>query len=129
MKFQKRILIITIIVGVILISIFFAVTNAITKYTGFSVVDADNSFEKCLREQEITLYINTYNSVETLRGFDMDLKEYFKDIKIVNCVRDNKICLEKGINSFPSWMIKNEKIEKGIDIKKLSEFSGCRLSK
>jgi len=126
MGFKKNILI-TIIIGFILISIFFVITNAITKYTGFLVVDTENNFEECLEERDITLYINTEKVSETLNNFN--LIQYLEYIKIKNCFRDKSSCLNEGIDSFPTLVINGNKIKGDITAEKLSEVSGCNLEK
>ncbi len=126
MEFQKRILI-TLIVGIILISVFFVITNSITKYTGFSVSDADGNFKKCLNDQEIVLYINTEKVSETLNN--IELIQYFEYIKIKNCFRDKDTCIQDGVNSFPTWIIRDNKINRDITSEELSELSGCKLDK
>ncbi len=126
MGFQKRILI-TLIVGIILISLFFVITNSITKYTGFSVSNADNNFKKCLSEQEIILYINTEKVSGTLN--DIELIQYFEYIKIKNCFRDKDTCIRDGVNSFPTWIIRDNKINRDITSEELSEISRCKLDK
>ena len=123
MGFPKRILI-TLVVGIILISVFFIITSSITKYTGFSVSNADN-FKKCLNEQEIILYINTEKVSETLK--DIELIQYLEYIKIKNCLIDKDICIQEDINSFPTWVIKDNKINRDITSEELSELSGCKL--
>ena len=126
MEFQKRILI-TLIVGIVLISMFFIITNSITKYTGFSVSNADANFKKCLSEQGIVLYINTEKVSETLN--DIELIQYFEYIKIKNCFRDKTACIQDKINSFPTWVIRDNKINRDITSEELSELSGCKLDK
>ena len=126
MGFQKRILI-TLVVGIVLISVFFLITNSITKYTGFSVSDADNNFKKCLSDQEIILYINTEKVSETLN--DIELIQYFEYIKIKNCFRNKDTCIQDGVNSFPTWVIRDNKINRDITSEELSELSGCKLDK
>jgi len=125
MGFQKRILI-TLIVGIILISVFFVITNSITKYTGFSVSNADDNFKKCLSEQEIILYINTEKVSETLK--DIELVQYFEYIKIKNCLIDKETCIQDDVNSFPTWIIRNNKINRDITSEELSELSKCKLN-
>jgi len=122
---QKRILI-TVIVGIALIIAFYAITNAITKYTGFFVSEGDkeSDFDLCLKEQDITLYLNTEDIAATLK--DIQVFDELKDIKIKNCLRDNSECLEKGVTSFPAWIINNKKIDRDISFGELSEYSGCK---
>ena len=126
MGFLKRILV-TLVVGIILISVFFIITSSITKYTGFSVSSAGGDFKKCLSEQEIVLYINTEKVSETLKDFE--LIQYFEYIDIKNCLMDKDVCIQDGVNSFPTWIIKDNKISRDITSEELSELSGCRLGK
>ena len=123
----KQKILITLAIGVILILVFYLATNIITKYTGFSVSEKaeEKDFEKCLKEQDIVLYINTENSAETLGK--IKLVDYLEDIEIKNCFIDNQICLEKGVNSFPTWVINENKISKDISLDELSMLSGCKL--
>lgn len=122
---QKRILI-TLIIGLVLIIVFYTITNAITQYTGFFIVEEaeDTDFNLCLKEQDITLYINTENIANALRN--IQLIEELKNFKIKNCLGDNEECLGKGLNSFPTWIINNNKIERDISFEELSEYSGCK---
>jgi len=122
MNLKKRILI-TLGVGAFLLIIFFIVTEAITKYTGFVI--EENSFEKCIKENNIILYINSEDVSETIKN--IELKDYLNDIKIFNCLRDNQKCLREGIDSFPTWVIKGEKIKKDINLNELEQFSNCNL--
>ena len=126
MEFGKRILI-TLVVGIILISVFFVITSSITKYTGFSVSNANEDFKKCLSEQKIVLYINTEKVSETLKN--IELIQYFEYIEIKNCFRDKDTCLQDGVDSFPTWIIKENKINRDITSEELSELSGCKIDK
>ncbi len=123
---QKKILI-TLAIGLVLIIGFYIITDAITKYTGFFVFDDKNDFEKCLEQQDIALFINTEDSTRSLKN--IQLIDYLQYVNITNCLRNNEACLEKGVHSFPSWIINNRKIEKDISFEELSEFSRCRFIK
>jgi len=123
---QKKILI-TVIVGIVLIIAFYFITNAITKYTGFFVSEVkspDEDFNTCLKDQDITLYVNTEDIASTLK--DIQLFDKLENFKIKNCLRDNQECSEKGVNSFPSWIINNIQINRDISFDELSEYSGCK---
>jgi len=113
---------------VLLIALFYFITGTISKYTGFSVSGSkDDDFRVCLEEKDITLYINSENPAKTLRK--IELIDYLRDIKIFNCLRNNQVCLDKGVGAFPTWIINKNKIEKDISISELSGLSGCRLIK
>lgn len=122
-------LLITLIIGLILIVAFYLITNAITRYTGFSVspvLDKEKEFLDCLKEEDITLYINSDNALETLRG--IKVVDYLSSIKIINCLRFNQVCLENNVNSFPTWVINGKLTAGDISLSDLSKLSGCNLS-
>ncbi|MFA5174374.1 MAG: hypothetical protein WC438_04295 [Candidatus Pacearchaeota archaeon] len=121
---QKRV-IATVLIGAVLIFSFFAITEAITKYTGYSVLPDENDFEKCLKEQDVVLYINTNDVSATLNT--IQLRDNINDFKIFNCLRDNAPCIEKGITSFPSWGVNNKIVSEDISMDRLFELSGCKL--
>ena len=125
---QKRV-VVTLIVLVSLLVLFYAVTNAITRITGKSVsgevLDKDSIFKSCLDEKDITLYINTNDVVGTLKN--IQLNDYLGNLKIFNCQVNNELCIQQGINGpFPTWMINNIKIESDISLKQLEDLSGCK---
>jgi len=123
MEKKKRILI-TIGLGLILMLGFFIITNSITKHTGFSISEyEEDNFGFCLKEQKINLYINTDESAKTLQ--EIMLFNYLQYFQITNCLNNNQECLENNINSFPTWIINGNKINKDIDFKGLLKYSGC----
>ena len=127
MDAKKRILV-TLGLAVVLVAGFFLITEAITKYTGFFVSEmGENDFEVCLDEKDILLYVNTNNLAQTLRT--IELIDYLEYVEITNCLRDNQNCLEKNINSFPTWIIEDNIINRDITLEKLSELSECRMTK
>lgn len=125
MESKQRILL-TLGICIGLIFLFFFITEAITKHTGFSISETkENDFDKCLKEQDIHIYINTNEVSTTLKK--MQLFDSLQDFEITNCMINNQECLENGINSFPTWIINGEKINKDISISELTEYSGCEL--
>ena len=126
METKQRILL-TLGIAIVLVAGFFIITEAITKYTGFSITaesDIDN-FKICLREKDIILYVNTNNFAESLS--EIKLTEYLEDVGIVNCLRNKQVCLDAGVNSFPSWGLEGELAKGDIEIGVLSELSGCNI--
>ena len=115
-------IVISAIVLVVLVAAFYFVSNNITKYTGYTVSEKIPSFESCLQEQDITLYVNT-NNLQSLK--DIQLFDYLQYFKMINCFGDNKICLENEVNSFPTWIINKNRFEKDISLSELKEISGC----
>lgn len=124
MKPKQRILI-TIGIGIVLVLGFFFITNSITKHTGFSISEfKENDFGSCLKEQEISLYINTDEPAKTLKK--IILFDYLQYFQITNCLNNNQECLKNDVNSFPTWIINNDKIKKDISLQELKEISGCK---
>lgn len=111
----------------VLIIIFFAITGAITKYTGYSVspVEDESDFEKCLKEQYIVLYVNSAYSSKTLQ--EIELFDYLKYFDIVNCYANNDDCVGENVESFPTWIVNEFKLEKDISLSELIKYSGCRF--
>jgi len=125
MKSKQRILI-TLGVGIVLVLGFFFITDSITKHTGFSISDLkENDFTSCLKEQRISLYINTEVPAKTLKK--IILFDYLQYFQITNCLNNNQGCLKNNIDSFPSWIINKRKINRDISFNELSEYSGCKL--
>ena len=123
MKLQRRILI-TLGVGLLIILIFFLITQNITKYTGFFISEdeKETDFQSCLTKQDIILYVNT-NDVSTLQN--IELFDYLQYFGIMNCLRNNQFCLDNGVDSFPTWIINNQKINNDINFQQLKELSSC----
>lgn len=125
MNSKQRILI-TIGIGIVLVLGFFFITDSITKHTGFSISESkEDDFGFCLKEQGINLYINTDEPAKTLKK--MILFDYLQYFQITNCLINNQECLKNNVNSFPTWVINGDKINKDINLNELSEYSGCKL--
>lgn len=122
---SKQRILLTILVGIVLVLLFFFVTSSITKHTGFSISEPkENAFESCLKGYGVNLYINTDETGETLKDIILfDSLQYFQ---ITNCLNNNQECLNNDINSFPTWMINNNKINRDISLQELKELTGCK---
>ena len=103
---------------------FYLITSNITKYTGLLISDgiSDDNIAECLKQKEITLYINSEDSKKTLG--DSNIASYLPYIKIFNCVNNQKVCADKIVDIFPTLIIGEKKLEK-IDADNLLEISGC----
>ena len=110
---------------VVLLIVFYFTTGFISKVTGLSISQDKDTFEECLKQKDITLFINSENSAESLK--EIELFSYLKHIEIMNCLRNKDICLSKGVDFFPSWIINGKLIKNDISISELSESSGCEL--
>lgn len=125
-KSISKVLISLAIIFILLLS-FFLISKFITNYTGFSILKekslGENEIKECFENKEIILYINSENPSEEIN--DLELIKNIKYIKIVNCFINPNICEEKEINSFPTWIINKEKLNKEISFEELSEFNKC----
>ena len=124
-KIYKRILI-TITIGIFLILGFYIITEGITKYTGFMIFSDENDFEKCLKKQDINLYLNTQKLSKTLK--DIQLIDNLGQVKITNCAINNKNCVENKVNFSDGniyWIINENKVNRDINFEEFKEFSGC----
>lgn len=132
---QKKITIavVSIFTLVALVGLFYVVSGAITKYTGYSVTekvfDKEAEFKSCLNEKDITLYLNTNDASATkIEIKNIITNEYLDSVKIFNCNYNNEVCIQKGINGpFPVWVINNNKIYTDISLEELQTLSGCSL--
>jgi len=124
MKAVQRILL-TIGIVIVILAGFFLITEAITKYTGFSITPKEDvgGLKGCLKEKEISLYLNTYNSAESIRR--LNLIEDLEGVNIQNCYIDNSACLNKKIDSFPMWIINGDFVYGDITKDELVRLSGC----
>jgi hypothetical protein len=113
----------------ILVVIFYLITNTITQTTGYLISEEsfeDNkNFLKCLNEKEIFLFINSVKLEATLE--EIQNKAYLGSVSVFNCATDNLFCVEKGVGDFPTWIIEENRVENDIDIYELSELTGCYL--
>jgi hypothetical protein len=124
-KIYKRILI-TITIGIFLMLGFYIITEGITKYTGFMIFSDENDFEKCLKKQDINLYLNTQKLSKTLK--DIQLIDNLGQVKITNCAINNKNCVENKVNFSEGniyWIINENKVNRDINFEEFKEFSGC----
>ena len=113
---------------ILLVVVLFVVLNTITKYTGLVIgknnLDVElNSYEICLDEKNIILYINDENPKNVLN--ELNLIDYLSKFDIINCARDNTICKEYGMQSFPTWIIDDKIIAGDITNPELKEITGC----
>jgi hypothetical protein len=124
MKHGKRI-VVSFSILIVLIGVFFVVTNNVSKYNGLSVSNGETKFQKCLSTQDIKLFINTESTDESIKNTGLfDNIQYFK---IQNCFTNNQICLDNGVSDFPTWIINGNKYSGDITESQLSEYTSCSL--
>ena len=86
-----------------------------------------DTFAKCLASKNLTMYGTVWCShckAEKARFGDS-----FKYVPYVECTENPNLCLEKGVEGYPTWIDENGLKyvgEQGLE--KLSQISGCELS-
>jgi len=122
---QRKRIFISLGILVALIIGFFAITSAITKYTGYATTDnMQNSSQTCLGKQDIKLYINSANTDDALR--ETGLLDYLQYFDIHNCFTNNQPCIENNIDNFPTWIINGKKYVGDISVEQLGQYTGCK---
>lgn len=109
-----------IIILIAIVIAFYLIASSITKHTGLFVF---NDLENCLKNQNIILYINSYDTAKTINN--LQTSEYLNDITIINCLNARDKC--NNINSFPNWDINGRIVDDDISVKELADFSGCKV--
>jgi len=83
-------------------------------------------FAQCLAEKELTMYGAEWcthcKAEKALFG------ESFKYVPYVECPENEKLCLDKGVEGYPTWITKSgEKYVGEQGLKRISEISECPL--
>lgn len=107
---------------IFLVLAFYFIAHFIGSYTGHMVLELDKDLESCLKEKDITLYIENYDMIKLK---DMKTSEYLSNIKISGCVLNKLICIKEGIDEYPTWIIEGKKIKGDIDIFELADKADC----
>lgn len=85
-----------------------------------------DSFAKCLTEKQVTMYGASWCShcqnQKKLFGSAFQFATY------VECTENEKLCLDRGVEAFPTW-INGAGLKKTgeLSLAQLAEFSGCVL--
>ncbi|MFA5934490.1 MAG: protein disulfide isomerase family protein [Candidatus Paceibacterota bacterium] len=122
-KENKIILIVTILV------IFSVILFAFVKNTN-TVPNKYDEFAKCLTEKGAVMYGAEWCS--HCKEQKVVFSDSFKFIKYVECPDNTKLCLDKGVTGYPTWIIGTstktvEGFDKDTTMKELSEATGCVL--
>lgn len=126
--------ILTVLTIILITLVFYFITSIITKTTGH-VISHENSdilLNNCLKQKEIALYLNSNDIQMTLAEMQLNnpelhkpMSDHLQSIKIFNCMENNELCKKININSFPTWIINSNKIQRDISEKELIQYSGC----
>ena len=85
-------------------------------------------FAQCLAEKKLTMYGAYWcphcQSQKKLFG------DAFKYVPYVECTQQEKLCIEKKIDSYPTWIDNNDNRYSGeLTFQKMSEITSCPLPK
>jgi len=86
-----------------------------------------DSFAACLASKNITMYGADWcpHCQNEKRAFGSS----FRLVPYVECPDNPKLCLEKGIEGYPTWIMGDgRKLVGEQGLNKLSQVSGCKLS-
>lgn len=85
-----------------------------------------DTFAKCLAEKQVTMYGAAWCShcQNEKKAFGAS----FKYVPYVECPDNPKVCLDKGVNGYPTWIFPDgKKLEGEQGLLNLSKESGCPL--
>ncbi len=85
-----------------------------------------DSFARCLASKEITMYGASWCS--HCQNEKKAFGDSFEYVPYVECPENAKLCLDKNIKGYPTWIFPDGKRFEGEQgINKLSQESGCPL--
>lgn len=123
-KENKMIMVIAIILSIIVIA--FAFVNTAAKNKNPSLYDA---FAQCLTDKGAVLYGAEWCA--HCKEQKAVLGDSFRLIKYVECPDNTQLCIDKGIQGYPTWIIgtstKLEGFDKNKTMQNLSDITGCPL--
>jgi hypothetical protein len=130
-KENKIIIGIAAVVSVVIV--FFAIVNGgdkknILENNGPSLYDA---FAQCLTDKGAVMYGAEWCA--HCKEQEAILGDSFRLIKYVECPDNTELCIDKGIQGYPTWLIgtstKLEGFDKNNTMQELSDATGCPLPK
>jgi hypothetical protein len=84
-----------------------------------------DEFAKCLTEKGVVLYGVYWCHYCQLQK--KDFGDSFKFVDYVECSKDRDKCIEKDIQSFPTWIIDGVKYPGKQSLSRLSALTKCEL--
>ncbi|MEI7513255.1 MAG: thioredoxin domain-containing protein [bacterium] len=118
-----------VIITLVIVGGFFwyALNNKVPKVDLQSGPGKYDAFAQCLAEKKITMYGAVWCS--HCQAQKKEFGSSFKYVNYVECPENTKICSEKGIEGFPTWLNEDgsKKLVGEQSFEKLAEMSGCTL--
>ena len=140
---NRKKIIITIGLLIIIVLGFLVITRIITNYTGYSIVSfitgkvtgkntaSIDDFAKCVGEKTKmygAFWCGHCQNQKKMFGSAFQYVDYIEcDPRGENSQTD--LCLAVGIQGYPSWEINNKLYPGEMSLEKLAELSGCELNK
>ena len=85
-----------------------------------------DEFAKCLSQKGVTMYGADWCS--HCQNEKKAFSSSFKYVSYVECPKNPELCLQKGVETYPTWILPNgAKFVGEQGIEKLSEISSCPL--
>ena len=93
-----------------------------------TVIGEYDNFAKCLTSKGAIMYGAAWcENCKIQKGL---FGSSFQYIKYVECPENAKLCLDKGIEGYPTWIFTNGREIKGRDtLEDIAKVSGCELPK
>ena len=116
---KKLIVNIAIILGVLIVLVILFSPNS------YSGEIASKEFAQCITEKGAVMYGTDW--CKFCKKQKEMFGENFKYVEYVNCDEQREVCVEKGIQGYPTWHI-NEEVLVGVQpLEKLAYYTGCSL--
>ncbi len=112
-------------IGIVLVAILVVIVITTNAGGGKNTVNLD-VFAQCLASKNITMYGAEWctHCKDEKAGFGSS----FKYVPYVECTVETQKCIDKGVDSYPTWIFPDGKKLVGTQgVQKLSEESGCPL--
>ncbi|MEK7060293.1 MAG: protein disulfide isomerase family protein [Patescibacteria group bacterium] len=85
-----------------------------------------DTFAQCLASKKLTMYGTSWCSF--CKKEKANFGKSFQYVPYVECTENPNLCLEKGIEKYPTWIDERGQKYVGLQgLEKLSEISGCQL--
>ena len=95
-------------------------------FSGKETEEAHDAFAKCLAEKNVVMY--GADGCSHCQNEKKAFGSSFQYVPYVECPDNPQLCLEKGIEGYPTWMFADgRKLEGEQGLEKLSIESGCAL--
>jgi len=117
------------IIGLVIVIVFGTagfISQFKNKITDEPAANNLDSFARCLTEKKITMYGASW--CPHCQAQKKMFGDSFRLVQYVECPENIKLCFEKGVQLFPTWIFDDgRKFEGAQSLEKLSELSVCAL--